>query len=828
MWFGLDRLFFATLRLLLRLLTRPQTLPEGLDELGLDTGRPLVFVLRDASLVDLAVVEREAERLGLPSPREALDTGPEHLRHRYFYIYRRGSRDRQRLAADPARLEQLLDVVTRDREQDVQLLPVSVFWGRSPEKEDSLWKIVFSDNWSPAGSLKKLFLILFQGRQLVVQFSRPMSLRQLVDESDGERGMARKVQRILRVHFRRQQEATIGPDLSHRRVLVNSLVESTAVRKAIEDAAAARNQPLEKMAAKARKYAMEIASDYSHTVIRALEVLLNWVWNRLYDGVRIYNLDKLRNVAQDYEIVYVPCHRSHIDYLLLSFIVYRNNLVPPHIAAGINLNMPVVGTILRRGGAFFMRRSFKDNPLYATVFDEYMHVMLSRGFSVEYFVEGGRSRSGRMLKPKTGMLAMTLKSYLRDASRPIAFVPVYIGYEKVIESRSYIGELHGKQKKKESLFGLVRSSLRYLRSHFGQVHVNFGDPLYLSDFLDARAPQWRERTGQGDTLPDWFRGTVNELGDEVVTRINAAAVANPLNLISLALLATPKHTMDEEQLRRQLELYLTLLRDAPYSASSAVAEQDATQIIEYGLRNGFLHRIEHALGDMVTIDADTALQMTYVRNNALHLFVLPGLVSALFRDARRIELAQLHHLVHLLYPFLRTEYFLRWKDAAELDAMVDRVIDVLCDCGLIRREGDCLAGAPLHTPEADLLDHLGHTVLQALERFSLTIRLLVQHGPGVLTDAQLEELACQAAQRLSLLQEFNSPEFFDRNVLRNFIAQLRCFGMVTRDDAGLLGFGSALQTLDAEASRILSPDMNQAITRITRRPALPPVLDKAS
>ena len=186
-------------------------------------------------------------------------------------------------------------------------------------------------------------------------------------------------------------------------------------------------------------------------MIRSLELFLNWVWNRLYGGIRLYNMDNLTKVAGDHEVIYVPCHRSHIDYLLLSFVVFRNGLVPPHIAAGINLNLPVVGTILRRGGAFFMRRSFRDNPLYASVFSEYLHTITARGFSIEYFVEGGRSRSGRMLKPRTGMLAMTLRSFLRDSRKPIAFVPVYIGYEKVIESGSYIGELHGEKKQKESI-----------------------------------------------------------------------------------------------------------------------------------------------------------------------------------------------------------------------------------------------------------------------------------------------------------------------------------------------------------------------------------------
>ena len=142
-------------------------------------------------------------------------------------------------------------------------------------------------------------------------------------------------------------------------------------------------------------------------------MLLSWFWNKIYDGVKIHNIEGVQQIAPGHEVIYVPCHRSHIDYLLLSYLLFRNGLTRPHIAAGINLNMPVIGSLLRRGGAFFMRRTFKGNPLYTSVFNEYMHTLFTKGFPVEYFVEGGRSRTGRMLQPKTGMLAITVRSFLR-------------------------------------------------------------------------------------------------------------------------------------------------------------------------------------------------------------------------------------------------------------------------------------------------------------------------------------------------------------------------------------------------------------------------------
>lgn len=810
-WLGLDRLFLALLRLFLNWCTRAQVQPEELASLGIKEGVPLVYVLQDASTADLLVADKEARKLGLPALMGAVELGEKHIKRAHFAIYRRSFfRRRQRQAANPRRLAMLVEALEANPDLDVQLLPVSVFWGRRPDKESSVWKIILSDNWSPAGFIKKIFIVLAQGRQLFVQFSPVMSLRQLADESPEPARVQRKAGRILRVHFRRQREAVIGPDLSHRRMLVDALVQSTPVRAAIEAQAQASNQTLAKVEADARRYALELAADYSHTVIRFLEILLNWIWHRIFDGVKLYHLERVRQVAKDYEVVYVPCHRSHLDYLLLSFSLYHNGLVPPHIAAGINLNLPVVGSILRRGGAFFMRRSFKDNPLYSTVFNEYMHVILTRGYSIEYFVEGGRSRSGRMLPARTGMLAMTVESYLRDSQKPIAFVPVYIGYEKVIEAASYIGEMHGKKKKKESIFDLF-SSLGILRQHWGQVHVNFGEPICLQDFLDQQQPDW-----QSADQNLWLRALMSKLGNEITSQINAAAVANPINLLSLALLATDKHTIDEQLLTCQLQLYIKLLQQAPYSSSVTLSDTSAEAIIAYALEHDFAFRIEHPHGNLISTDPATALQMTYVRNNTLHLFALPGLISSLFLNARTLDQARVHGLIQLLYPFLRSEYSLHWQPGAELDAAIDTLLNAMTEQKLLVRAGNSWTGAPTHTLAADQLHHLGKTVLQMQERLCLTIRILVQHGAGTLTAVELQQLAQQSAQRFSLLHEFNSPDFFDMTVFKSLVAQMQKHGLVQADADDKLHFDSRLLALDEETNHIFSAETRLVLQRLAR------------
>src|SRR6202030_434318 len=333
--------------------------------------------------------------------------------------------------------------------------------------------------------------------------------------------------------------------------------------------------PRYKALQRARAYAREIAANYSHAFVRFMEHALGWLWNRLYDGVVFGHAQTLERVAPGNEIVYVPCHRSHMDYLLLSYAIYVNGFAIPHIAAGINLNLPIVGRFLRKGGAFFIRRSFRGNALYTVVFMKYLAAIMARGHSIEYFIEGGRSRTGRLLQPKTGMLSMTVRSFLRDPARPVVFVPVYFGYERIVEGPTYIGELSGRPKEKESVFGLVRT-FRKLRERFGKVHVNLGEPIPLGKLLDRYDPNWRSLKFDDDTRVPWVNQAVGDLAVAIMRNINSAAAVTPIGLLAMTLLATPRQALPEADLLRQIDLYRALQLGFPYSDRVTVTELTST------------------------------------------------------------------------------------------------------------------------------------------------------------------------------------------------------------------------------------------------------------
>lgn len=425
----------------------------------IDDGKQLIYVLEHDSLADLLVLDRQCQKHGLPSVLERLTDGEMQGRRPLLAV-----RDHKPLfgkAEDELanNLERLLVQLDDDADEDFLLLPVALYWGRAADNSTNPIKVLLDSNWKMMGRFKKLLTVLINGRNTYFEINDPVSLNSLVEtESDAEQSsdrddyelLVKKISRVLRVHFRRVRAAIIGPDMSNKRLLARKVMASEHIRTAIKEYADEQAISEDEATKLARKHFEAIAADASNTAVRFLGAVMSWVWNKIYHGIEMQGIESVRELAKDYSLVYAPCHRSHIDYLLLSYQLYNHGLNVPHIVAGENLNMPVVGRILRGGGAFFIRRSFGGDKLYTAVFNEYLHNLFTSGFSVEYFVEGGRSRTGRSLKPATGTLAMTVRSHLRDNAKPIVIVPVYIGYEKVFEGGSYQGELRGKSKKKKT------------------------------------------------------------------------------------------------------------------------------------------------------------------------------------------------------------------------------------------------------------------------------------------------------------------------------------------------------------------------------------------
>ena len=841
LWQIPQRWLQSLLRRALTLWVRVQVFPQPLV---IEPTATVCYVLPRPSLTDSALLDDLTRTLDIPKSHAPLNapqiTGARPERHAFFALHE----DRSGVSAQ--RLTRLADAVVEGRVADVQLIPVSIFWGRAPEREERegsklhglrwlrLWA---AEGWGGRSRLKKLFSMIFFRRAVVAKFGEAISLSALIkiaeiEGLDRER-LVRRAARLLRSEFRSEREAAIGPDLSHRRTLIDSMMREPRVRDAILREVDSKKTTLAKVEARADGMGREIAADYSYVLVRFMERLLGRLWNRIYDGVDLHGVERLQALARDNTLVYVPCHRSHIDYLLLSYVVHKIGLTVPHIAAGANLNLPIVGGILRRGGAFFLRRSFKNDELYGEVFAAYVHAVLKRGFPMEYFVEGGRSRTGRLLPPKAGLISMTVQSYLREHTRPLLFIPVYIGYEKLFEGGSYTEELAGAAKRKESIFGLITAIRDLRRERYGAVGVSFARPIALGELLDAEGAK---------NMNDWLadkslrRRTLTEVSRQIAERINGAVHLNPVAVVATALLATPKHAADAAQLASIVDRLLHLVSQSRTAPEAVPTKLTGVEAIAYTARMGYLTRKSHPLGDVVLAEPTAAVTLTYFRNNVLHCFALPGLLACLIVQHGVIGKTKLARLARELYVLLESELYLPpWREAETGPQFDFDVDEPLADLGpvtpkflafertletlgsdrwvTIELEANVVSASPQGTDAAMHLEVLASTIRPTLTRHALMLALVVRGESGEKSRESLETLCQQAAQHLAMTHVFNAPEFSDRTQFRSAFDALLRAGLVQLDSADSVHFEPALLTRAEDAAFLLPPDTRAAVLR---------------
>ncbi|GLS83526.1 glycerol-3-phosphate 1-O-acyltransferase PlsB [Paraferrimonas haliotis] len=773
-------------------------LTNPMDELGIDNHQAIAYVLKTDSFSDKIALSNVCGKLGLPDPFSPFVvegmTAPR-------FVVTEGSKPlvgkREDNENSLESFRKLLALHRQNPELDVKLIPVGLFWGRKPGKSGDNMSSAMIERESPSW-LRKFFMLLFLGRRNFIQFSPPVSLRYMADQHGSDEHLAHKLSRVARVHFGRQRRVLTGPDLPRRELIIDALMKSENIQKAIKEEAQSKNISEEKARQKAYACLDEVAAGYSDNLVRVADHILTWLWNKLYRGVNITGAGRVRQLSHDgHEIVYVPCHRSHMDYLLLSYLLYYQGMIPPHIAAGINLNFWPAGPIFRKGGAFFIRRSFAGDKLYTAIFKEYLDTLFSKGYSVEYFCEGGRSRTGRLLAPKTGMIAMTVQSMMRGIERPITFVPVYLGYDHVMEVATYHKELRGKKKEKESVWQ-VFGAIRKLRN-YGQCYVNFGEPITIHQFLNQQVPDWRQQLEKSDEQkPAWLTPVVNKLANQIMRHINDAAAISPAPLTSLALLSTPQNAMERKQLESQLDCYLQLLRIAPYSKTATVPDMDGKQLLQEALDLDKFSVSKDNIGEIVSLSEQTAITMTYYRNNILHMLLIPALIAKTCYRCGPVSRDTLIAKVQMFVPMMRAELFFNTEFA---DDYINRTIDAMIELDLLH-DNEQIS----ENPKALLkLRNIAAVSQESLQRYGILFNILLEK-PDI-DRASLEKKSQVIAKRLGSLNGITAPEFFDKKLYGNLVIRLKEFGFF---DEGSTQVADTAMTINELLSASVKQNIRQS------------------
>lgn len=772
-----NTLSFAFIRLPVKFFVKSQSIPtDPIKDLNINRLAPVLYVLPYNSKIDLMVVQSLSRKYQLPDPMDGIKTNNGIL-PAYIYIDKGPGifASKQQKKKSIEILRQYIMAHQQNPQLDVQMLPVSVMFSRAPDKEGRK-KL----SLQVLGGTRKFLKMCFSGRDCYTRFSHTVSLKNFALSIENEKipELAHKLSRVARIHFSKQRMASVGPTLPIRQQMLKMLLNSQEISDAIQEEAKSKNISIEKARKNALSMLNEIAANFTYRALKITDYILTWAWNRLYQGLKVTHADPIRELAQNgHEIVYAPCHRSHMDYLLLSYVLYRQGLVPPHIAAGINLNFWPAGPIFRRLGAFFIRRSFRGNKLYTSVFRKYLAELFIRGYSVEYFIEGGRSRTGRLLDPKTGMLMMTIQTLLRGDPRPISIVPVYIGYEHVLEVATYAKELRGAAKQKENLWQTLKAFFKLKKLGLG--YVNFGDPIPLNQFLTQNVPNWREAIEPSGTLrPNWLTPTTNLLAKGIMESINSSAAVNAMNLCSTFLLASQQNALTKQQLIEHINYALILLKSVPYSNLVTVPEQRAEQLFEHAKQMGKFVITTDQAGEIVSLTQEQAILMTYYRNNIQHLLIIPAIIARIILKQNRISKDELIEQVKLIFPLIKAELFIYYEEEQLLN-YISKLLQCLDDINLIN-----------FTPERITVNYLKLTSLQllasiskdTLQRYVITFSLL-QKDPTI-SRANLEKESRLIAERLSVLHGINAPEFFDKGVFSTLVSTLKDLGYLDAQETG--------------------------------------------
>ena len=672
---------------------------EGISEKDL-TNPKIIYALPNKSVTELVALDKYTNKQNTASPIESFE---ETKLQRFIRLippkFDIGTQKIKRFLP-----ENLPEILSLDDEKII-LIPVSFYWGMHPDKQKSFFKIVFSQSWTVSGYFKKFFRVLLHGRSLVIKFNRPLTLSELKDKERTIDDSSRLVSRYLRAIFRKTKKAAIGPDISHRRTLVRSLSRDKVVREEIKAQSKGDLKKKRRLNKKAFKYANEICSDINYPIVRNLQRGLSWFWNKRYDGIHLQNLDKIKSIADDNCLVYVPCHRSHIDYLALSYILLEKGLMLPHIAAGNNLNLPILGGIGKGGGAFFMRRSFRDNKLYSLIFFQYFKRLLQRGSSVEFFPEGGRSRTGFSLQAKPGLLSMTIRSFASLSDEKVKLIPTYIGYEKIIEGNSYLSELLGEEKKRENFLDLFKT-IKDFGNFLGNAYINFGEPIDLKDFLEQKEGLKDYTIDSPLDRPIWLKNATNRLGIEVMKGINKSSAITTSSLFSLSLLTETTQSLDTKIIRKRIELFINLIKRNQNFKGVWLTEDSPEKIIakteELGLINSQLIGGEKVFRPTI----NEAALLSFYQNNISHFFLLYSLVCLSLKYVKELSEKEVLRLTNLVYPFLKSDFYLPWSNE-QVNKVVLNNLKVLIELGLIVKNDKNL----LTKPEKDSKEYRDFSAL---------------------------------------------------------------------------------------------------------------------
>ncbi|MEM7412490.1 MAG: 1-acyl-sn-glycerol-3-phosphate acyltransferase [Myxococcota bacterium] len=674
-----------------------------------------------------------------------------------FFLFLRTARLQPRLRGRQGAIEQsrqerdlLTEVVAAAQSsgRPVHVVPLALFWRKGPRARRRFLNLSYGALTRPNDVAKVLsFLTTYRGIHVKVGEAIDVPAFLATRSEPTPQALARVIRRTLLSYLYREERVVEGPVLQPLYRVQDTVVRSPAVRAAAAEYAAENKVSEERAQVQAEKLFREVAANMSSTFLAILDILVGAVIKRLFVQVEDSGMEKVREASRRDPIVLVPTHRSYFDFLIISVLFYRRHMVPPHIAARDNMAFGPFGFLWRRAGAFFLRKSF-DDPLYKAVFRTYVSYLIKEGFTQEFFIEGGRSRTGKTLPPRLGMLAWDVEAFLASGRRDLLFVPLALTYERLVEEGAMVGELEGAEKSEESMLGLVRA-WRFLQRRFGSVFVNVGEPISLADAMgDRRALIARE----DDAGVQARRDFVVTLGNEIVEGINRSVVPHATSVAACALLGDERRGLFREDLALRMQQLVDVLRimDVKLTPSLLRDEGDFSVSIASLLRMDLIRKAEDARGEILFFEPGRRRALDIYRNTIQHFLAVPSfLARELGVGGSRAEIdARLDAWLDLFYG----EFFAR-RDPRTCEH-IDLLLRQFADRGWIQDDGGAWRATEAGASHLAFLAEQTRSVVEGYQvAFAAIARLDEPIGRKALRKRISEQF-----ERSELLGEAGMPE----------------------------------------------------------------------
>jgi len=678
---------------------------------------------------------------------------------------------------------QIQQLVRRQESQDtpIYIAPHILFWNnRPPVVGTRSWlELAFGNNLNP-GHFRKMVIFLGNIHRAFASTGAPLDLQRIVAEADSEdhAAVAQQVRMDVYRFFADERAAVSGPMMRPRSYVLESILRSGEVSEAIQRKATEENRSIEEVRNDAARILDKLASDYSPSGVAFLEIILRYVFPRIYREILITDddLEGLKEILRDGPVVFVPSHKSHIDYLMLSFMLVRNHIPAPLIVAGDNLTFWPMGYIFRRAGAFFIRRSIRGDWLYSTILKAYIKKMFWEGYSHEFFIEGGRSRTGRLLLPKFGILSMYVDAFLDTPERDLRFVPLSISYERLVEEGSYERELKGGKKKKESFRSLLGIH-KVLKSKYGNVYMRFAKPISLQEMLRN---QGLDPVEGFVSSPAERRQLTQDLGHEIISNINSATTTTTQSIVALALLSHGKKGATLTELKGWINLILEHLRDSGAHISLKVENPawSVTDTLEYMEREKLVSSESFADETIYMVEDSGRLRLAFYSNTILHNFVRLSIVATAFLSFKsdRVNGNVLQQRAKYLTDILRHEFVI--GKVSEYEEIYNSIIQYLERNHALAPDGDSFIQVG---SKPDILSFLAGMISPLLESYWLCARAMPILLDGTKPEKVFTKELMQRSRKLHLLGDTRHSEALNQVNFSNSIKYFERRGVLMRD-----------------------------------------------